>query len=614
MLYYILDNVKDIVLLICWKIQTCWYQFATFVGIYTSSSQTQKQQPTDLVFDVVLTIFVGIILVAIFILHIHRKIRARALHKQRYGNATFPPLAGLTKVAAGGGGGKNVMATISALRDSSPTFFTHCSKLLGPVFRLNTPPMMITGNQNDGSKGSSRKQDRSAKSTSSSMIVVVGELQLAHTILNDPRTTKPENLYTPISSIVNGIPNILTSTGTKWNHSRLGVKSAFNKSNLQRMHHVCKVKTEEWIRTRIEPSIVSSNNSNANNGGENNNSYLDIGHELVILTLSILSETLFEYRISRYEAMYIVEEFNLVIEEFAINQGQRYPFRSNIIFSLLLPSIRRAKKARKHLFDFGLKILESYRKKKKRGKVATSSQTVIGCIVNSKEYENDQHRIADIIMFLFSGIDSTAYSLAWTLYELSKPKNKTELSNLRVALNGTDDQLAHTMLKDILREGMRLHPAIPAVGIRTVWKDFYFNNNTMVIPKGTNVIFPSILLTRTSVENGDKFIPSRWRDHPNKSFLLFSSGPRNCIAQGLALAEMTWVLSRVCSEYDFDVIEEASPTTKYDITNKCVGVLLQAKRTISTTNEELRTLQHPSLSPKVSSSSSPASSSSTRRI
>ena len=110
MLYYILDNVKDILLLIFWKIQTCWYQFATFVGIYTSSSQTQKQQPTDLVFDVVLTIFVGIILVAIFILHIHRKIRARALHKQRYGNATFPPLAGLTKVATGGGdgGGKNV--------------------------------------------------------------------------------------------------------------------------------------------------------------------------------------------------------------------------------------------------------------------------------------------------------------------------------------------------------------------------------------------------------------------------------------------------------------------------------------------------------------------------
>ena len=60
------------------------------------------------------------------------------------------------------------------------------------------------------------------------------------------------------------------------------------------------------------------------------------------------------------------------------------------------------------------------------------------------------------------------------------------------------------------------------------------------------------------------------------SFLLFSTGRRNCVGQSLALAEITWVLSRLCAKYDFEVIDEGHQ--EFCVTLKCVGATLKARR------------------------------------
>jgi cytochrome P450 len=222
-------------------------------------------------------------------------------------------------------------------------------------------------------------------------------------------------------------------------------------------------------------------------------------------------------------------------------------------------------------------MLHAYRKRQKKRFAMDQEVTVMRSIANNKGYEDDDHRAADIVMFLFAGLYPTSYSLAWTLLELAR--NKSEMGELREALNGNDDFLAHTKLKDILREGMRLHPVVPTSGVRTVRKDFFINvNNAMVIPKGSQVIFPSIVLTRHNIEDAEEFRPNRWRDNPDKSFLPFSAGHRNCVAQGLALAEMTWVLSRMCAEYELEISDEGE-TVVFCATTKCIGTRLKATRT-----------------------------------
>jgi cytochrome P450 len=216
-------------------------------------------------------------------------------------------------------------------------------------------------------------------------------------------------------------------------------------------------------------------------------------------------------------------------------------------------------------------MLQSYRRKPTH--LRSQAKTIIGCIEKNKHYDTDDDRIADMVMFLFAGHDTTAYSLAWTFLELAR--NPKESLRLREALNGNDDMRAQGLLKDVLREGMRLRPVYPGIGVRTLGKDFHLKDKGTVIPKGSQIIFPSMILTRYGVEDAEQFQPSRWTEHPNKSFLLFSSGPHHCAGKSLALAEMTWVLSRLCAQYKFQVVDEGNP--HFCVFWKCRGAKLQVR-------------------------------------
>lgn len=216
-------------------------------------------------------------------------------------------------------------------------------------------------------------------------------------------------------------------------------------------------------------------------------------------------------------------------------------------------------------------MLESYRRKPSN--LRSQARTIIGCIEKNKNYQTDEDRIADMVMLLFAGHDTTAYSLAWILLELARhPK---ESSRLREALNGNDDMRAQGLLKDVLREGMRLRPVYPGIGVRTIGKDYYLQDKGIVIPKGSQILFPSMILTRYGVEDAEEFQPLRWTKHPNKSFLLFSSGSHHCAGKSLALAEMTWVLSRLCAQYKFHVADEGTP--QFRVFWKCQGAKVQVK-------------------------------------
>ena len=456
-----------------------------------------------------------------------RKIKRRRRHKMLYGNNAFPPYA-----RAG------MMKTISALiaNSRSPWFLKKCSdEIQSSVFRLRLPFLKTP------------------------MVVAVGDLVTVKEILKDSGTTKSESHFASIGLVAGGGPNILTSEGPHWKKSRKAVSPAFMKKHLDRMHHICREETEDWINNRLKRFNDKDKD-------------FDIGKEMMRLTLSILCKAAFDYDMEPNETSAIASELEIVSKEFGFDEMNR-PLR--VRFGILRSSTRRAKLARTRLQDFAKKILHTHRKKKKEenSTAVSPNETILTCIVKSRKYEDDTRRIADIVMFLFAGVENTAYSLAWIIFELAR--NPRVASELNSALNGSDDQRAQEMLKDVLREGMRLRPPVPGIGIRTVGRDFYMKDKSIVIPKNSQVIFPSLVLTRFDVKDAESFRPSRWRDHPDKSFLLFSAGRRNCVGQSLALAEITWVLSRLCAKFEFDVIDEGS--IEYAGTLKCIGTRLKAK-------------------------------------
>jgi cholestanetriol 26-monooxygenase/25-hydroxyvitamin D3 1alpha-hydroxylase len=185
---------------------------------------------------------------------------------------------------------------------------------------------------------------------------------------------------------------------------------------------------------------------------------------------------------------------------------------------------------------------------------------------------------------LFAGHDTTAFSLSWTLLELAKKPHEQRLLRNELRSHPEEERMSSTMLRNVVKEGMRLQPVAP-IQNRVINKDIIYkregNSKGFLIPKGSLVVCNHFLHCRNEkyFKDPDEFIPSRWEDASDDAIaavMPFSVGSRNCVGQSLAMIELNCVLARLCTDYDFSVVEEGVPT--YCITWKPVGARLVAKK------------------------------------
>jgi cytochrome P450 len=144
-------------------------------------------------------------------------------------------------------------------------------------------------------------------------------------------------------------------------------------------------------------------------------------------------------------------------------------------------------------------------------------------------------------------------------------------------------------LHNVIREGMRLRPVAAMGGLR-IKNLFKISNHsvdcekardsTKVIPKGSIIMCNLLMVLHIDnyFTDPEEFQPSRW-EIPSKAassaFLPFMTGPRSCLGQSLANAQMRCVLSRLCADYKFTVVNEGSST--FFLTYKPVDMLLAEK-------------------------------------
>jgi len=389
-------------------------------------------------------------------------------------------------------------------------------------------------------------------------VFVSGDLSLTKKILSDRESYKPQKIYGRgfISE------SMFSSEGFRWKHVRKSVAHAFAPNHIRRMAQVSMKKTTDFMTLKLD-LIVDNKDS------------FDLCYEMLSLTFSIICEAAFEYDVNREEMDQFLKDVNNMFK------GRKYrslPFRN--ILGSFVPGFRAAQKSAQSIQDFGEKILTAFRENK-----VTTKGTVIECIANDKEYKSDSERINDIVVFLIAGHDTTAYSLAWTLLELAK--NPHEQQTLRKELNELpiEERLKSSSLKNIIQEGMRLHPVAPLGSIRNTAKDIslqsYDSNRSIHIPKDSTVFLPFILLLRNTryYDEPDEFRPSRWINPAPEAisaFIPFSIGKRNCIGQPLANAELQTVISLIICKYHFSVTD--SGKSEFFMTMKPSGARLIASR------------------------------------
>lgn len=167
----------------------------------------------------------------------------------------------------------------------------------------------------------------------------------------------------------------------------------------------------------------------------------------------------------------------------------------------------------------------------------------------------EERQVVDEILILFiAGHETTANALSWTLYLLAT--HPDILRRLRTDTRGlsTDEVVSHDYLNAVIKESMRLYP--PAwISDRVAVHDDTFRQYSF--PKDTIIVLFYYGLHRDQRywEEPDAFVPERFLKDKGpkdkaKVYFPFGAGPRLCIGNNFAMAEMTVFIQAMIQHFD----------------------------------------------------------------
>ncbi|KAL9628049.1 MAG: hypothetical protein Q9164_007408 [Protoblastenia rupestris] len=176
-----------------------------------------------------------------------------------------------------------------------------------------------------------------------------------------------------------------------------------------------------------------------------------------------------------------------------------------------------------------------------------------------------------------AGCESPATALSGATYYLLKTPFAYKKLQDEIRSLPTDDDLTIAnlsrlpYLRAVLDESLRIYPPVPAAMDRVVPGEGKMISGHWV-PGGTWVGVPQLAANHSPLNfaEPDSFIPERYMEKhdgrfnkDNKAVVQpFSTGPRNCIGQNLAKAEMRLVLAKMVWHFDMQLVDPESDWTR----------------------------------------------------
>ena len=170
---------------------------------------------------------------------------------------------------------------------------------------------------------------------------------------------------------------------------------------------------------------------------------------------------------------------------------------------------------------------------------------------------------------VIAGSETSATLLSGAIYYLLE--NPTWLSKLQLEVRTmffTESQITFAttnLLKitnAVIHETFRLYPPVPIALPRVVPREGATVAGTYV-PPDTKIGIPQYAANRSSrnFTNPEKYAPERflgdgiYTNDKRSVIQPFSVGPRNCIGQNLAWAEIRTILARLVWHFDFEILD-----------------------------------------------------------
>jgi cytochrome P450 len=164
----------------------------------------------------------------------------------------------------------------------------------------------------------------------------------------------------------------------------------------------------------------------------------------------------------------------------------------------------------------------------------------------------EEQVIDELLILIFAGHETTANTLSWLLYLIAND-NITKDKIIEIVKNTTaHDCLKNDFINATICEGMRLFPAAWSTE-RVAIEDDQFDG--FAFPKGTIIVpfFFGLHRNKKHWQNESTFLPERFIQNPtiakSNNFFPFGAGPRMCIGNNFAMAEMIFFLHAFFSKF-----------------------------------------------------------------
>ncbi|KAB8356701.1 hypothetical protein FH972_024277 [Carpinus fangiana] len=236
--------------------------------------------------------------------------------------------------------------------------------------------------------------------------------------------------------------------------------------------------------------------------------------------------------------------------------AQRLPFVGNSLINKSSLRLRGICKQliidKKHAFDQNSK--------------EQKNETILSLLLHSNAFSDDAI-VDQLLTFLAAGHETTSSALEWALYMLAKHQDVQQ--RLREEVKAHVGLLSYKMDSDkldqmqylnaVCMEVLRYWPTVP-ISTRTAICDTVIADT--FVPKGTDIdMVPMLLNKSTDLWGPDagEFNPDRWLKKSDGgssslySFMTFIHGPRSCIGQGFAKAELKCLLAAFMLQFQFEM-------------------------------------------------------------
>ncbi|KAL6073850.1 Protein LUTEIN DEFICIENT 5, chloroplastic [Balamuthia mandrillaris] len=414
-------------------------------------------------------------------------------------------------------------------------------------------------------------------------VVAISDPEHVKQILSTKSDNYPKDRDPVIIDVIGN--GLLLTNGHFWRRQRKIMSPTFGTLYLKAMvpcfTQVTSVLLQSW-----EDSLFSNSNGRERLSHSVPSQPFNLHSDMTKVTLDIIGVAGFGYEFNSLTDSegVIPKAVTTVLSETEYRIFQRRP---SWWWKLPLPSNNKFSKAKAVLMR---EISDMIARRRASGEDLSKSKDLLGRLLAAEDPDtgetiSDTQLSDELITFLIAGHETTAASLAFTLYLISQHPHieKKVLEEVDHVMAGRDEPTFEDLQKlcylpQVMKESMRLYPPVSMQTTRITAADDRIGS--YFIPKGTFIeIYPWLMHRAEELwEDPLSFRPERFAGPPsdyNHKYAPFGQGPRNCIGQGLALLESKVVLCMILNKYTLRMANNHAMTPVLSITLRPDDLVMQ---------------------------------------